>query len=70
MLTLGTMPVAAGVITVLKLLTIWTAIDLSAQTLGAAMFDRPHRLTMRGQEFVSIFGSIGGAIFSKEIGQF
>jgi hypothetical protein len=64
------MPVAAGVIPVLKLLTVWTAIDLSTQALGAAMLNRPHCLTMRGQELVSIFFSVGGAILSKEVSQF
>jgi hypothetical protein len=70
MLTFGAMPVAAGVITVLKLLSVGTAIDLSAQTLGAAMLNGPHCLTMRGQEFLSIFFSIGSTIFSKEVSQF
>ncbi len=70
MLALGTMPVAARVITVLEFLTVGTAIDLSAQALGATMLDRPHRLTMRGQEFVSIFVSISSPIFSKEVSEF
>jgi hypothetical protein len=70
MLTFGTMSVAAGVITVLKLQTVGTTIDLSTQTLGAAGHNRPDCLTMGGQEFVSIFVLIGGTILSKEISQF
>jgi hypothetical protein len=70
MLTFGTMSVAAGVITVLKLMTGGTAKDLPAQLFGAAMLNSPHCLTMRGQEFVSIFVSIGGTIFSKEVSEF
>jgi hypothetical protein len=70
MLAFGTMSIAAGVITVLKLLTVRTAVDLSAQMLGAAMLDRRHRLTMRGQDLVSIFVSISSPIFSKEISEF
>jgi hypothetical protein len=64
MLTFGTMAVAAGVITVLKLLTGGTAIHLSAQALGTTMLNRPHGLTMRGQEFVGIFFSVVCAIRS------
>jgi hypothetical protein len=70
MLTFGTMSVAAGVITVLKLLTVRTAIHLSAQALGAAMLNGPHGLTMRRQEFVGIFFSVVSAIRSKEVSQF
>jgi len=70
MLTFGTMAVAAGVITVLKFLTVGTTIDLSAQALGAARLNRPHGLTVTGQEFVCIFFSVDGAILSKEISQF
>jgi hypothetical protein len=70
MLAFRAMSVAAGVITILKLLTGGTGKDLSAQTLGATMLDRPHCLTMRRQEFVSIFFSVGGTIFSKEVSQF
>jgi hypothetical protein len=70
MLAFGTMAVAAGVITVLKLLTVGTTINLSTQALGAAVLNRPHRLTMRGQEFVSIFSSVVSTILSKEVSQF
>ncbi len=59
-----------GVITVLELLTVWAAINLPTQTLGATMLDRPHGLAMRGQEFVSIFSSVVSPILSKEVGQF
>jgi len=69
MLTFGAMSVAAGVITVLKLLTVWTAIHLSAETLGATMLNRPHRQAMRGQEFVCIFFSVVSAISSQELSQ-
>jgi hypothetical protein len=70
MLTFGAMPISAGVITVLEFLTVGTTIDLSTQALGAAMLDCPHRLAMRGQEFVSIFFSVISSIFSKEVSQF
>jgi hypothetical protein len=70
MLTFGTMAVAAGVITVLKLPTVFTTEYLSAQTLGTTMLDRPHGLTMRGQEFICIFFSVVSAIRSKEVSQF
>jgi hypothetical protein len=70
MLTFGAMAVTAGVITVLKFLTVGTAINLPAQPFGATMLDRPHRLTMRRQEFVRIFFSVVRAILSKEVSQF
>ena len=70
MLAFGTMAVAAGVITVLKLLTGGTTIHLPAQALGTTMLDRPHSQTMRGEEFVCIFLSIVCAILSKEVSQF
>jgi len=70
LLTFGTMAVAAGVITVLKLLTVRTAENLSTQALGATMLDRPHGLTMRGEQFVGIFFSVVSAIRLKEISQF
>jgi hypothetical protein len=70
MLTLGTVTVAAGVITVLKLLTVGTTVYLTAQALGAAMLNRPHRLTMRRQKFVRIFFSVICAVLSKEVSQF
>jgi hypothetical protein len=70
MLAFGTMPVATGVITVLKFLTLFTTKYLSAQALSTAGFNSPHCLTMRGQEFVCIFFSIVSPIFSKEVRQF
>jgi hypothetical protein len=70
MLTFGTMAVAARVIAILKFMTGGTAKNLPAQALGAAMLDRPHRQTMRGEEFVRIFFSIVSAIRSKEVSQF
>jgi hypothetical protein len=70
MLTFGTMPVATRVITVLKFLTFFTTEYLSAQALSTAGFNSPHRLTMRGEEFFSIFFSVVSAILSKEVRQF
>jgi hypothetical protein len=58
------------VITVLKLLTGGTAINLSAQLRGATMLNRPYGLTMRGEKFVSIFFAVVSAIFSKELSEF
>ena len=48
MLALGAMPIAAGVITVLKLLASRTAIDLSAQCFGTAVLNSPHGLVVAG----------------------
>ena len=70
MLAFGTVPVAAGVITVLKLAAVRTAIDLSTQAFGTTMFNRPHCLTMRGEQFVGIFFAVVRAIRSQEISQF
>jgi hypothetical protein len=57
-------------ITIFKLLTGRAIIDLSAQVRGAAVLNRPHRLTMREQKLISIFLSIGSAVFSKEVSEF
>ena len=70
MLTFGAMAITTGVITVLEFLTFFTTEYLSAQALGTAGFNRPHCLTMRGEEFVSIFFSVVSAILSKEVSQF
>jgi hypothetical protein len=53
-----------------EFLTVGTTIDLSTETLGTTMLDRPHRQAMRGQEFVRIFFLVGGTILSKEVSQF
>ena len=70
MLTFGTISVTTGVITVLKFLTVRTAKNLTAQALSAAGLNRPHRLTMRGKQFIGIFFSVVSAIRSKEVSQF
>jgi len=70
MLTFGTMSIATRVITVLKFFTFFTTEYLSAQALSAAGRNRPHCLTMRGQEFVRIFFSVVSAILLKEVRQF
>jgi hypothetical protein len=70
MLTFGAMAIATGVITVLEFLTFFTTEHLSTQALSTAGLNRPHCLTVRGQEFIHIFFSIVSAVLSKEIRQF
>ena len=69
-LAFGAMAVAAGVITVLQLLTLWTAIDLSTQDRSAAVFNRPHGLEMVARHAAGILLAIGRSITAENIRQF
>jgi hypothetical protein len=70
MLTFGTMAITTRVITVLKFPTFFATEYLSAQAFGTAGLNCPHRLTMRGEEFVGIFFSGVSTILLKEVSQF
>ena len=64
-LAFGTMAVAAGMVTVLHLLTIRAAIDLPAQGWGATLFNRPHGLEVGGGHAAGILLAIGRTIRRK-----
>ena len=69
-LAFGAMAVAARVVTVLYLLTIWAAIDLSAQGCGAALFNRSHGFEVVGGHAAGILLAIGRTILAKDVCQF
>ena len=69
-LAFGTMAVAAGMVTVLQLLTIRTAIDLPAQGFSATLFNCPHHFEVCGRHPSGVLLAIGRAILAKDICQF
>ena len=64
------MAVAARMVTVLDLLTVWAAIDLSAQSFRAALFNRPHGFEVRGGHAAGVLLAIGRAIAAENVRQF
>ena len=70
MLAFGTMAIAAGMVTVLQLLTVRAAIDLPTQGLGAALFNCPHHFEVGGRHPAGVLLAIGRTILAKDICQF
>jgi len=70
MLAFGTMPVAAGMVTVTGFATGSTTIDLSSQNFGTATLDGTHGLTVGRQQLVGMFLAVSGAVASKDLRQF
>jgi hypothetical protein len=70
MLAFGTMAVAAGMVTVLHLLTIRTAIDLPAQGFGAALLNGPHGFDVAGGYPAGVLLAIGWAKAAEDVRQF
>jgi ABC-type sulfate transport system permease component len=70
MLTLRAMAVAAGVITVPLLFTIWTAIDLPTQSFGSAVLNGPYDPALAISQGICMFSAILNSIFAKNVGQF
>ena len=67
-LTLGTMPVAAGVVGVLFESAIPALLHMAAKGLGAAAFDAPHYLYMR--EGKMVFVKVRLAVIPEDIRHF
>jgi hypothetical protein len=70
MLALWTMTIPAGVIAVTLLFTIWTAIDLSAESLGPATLNGTHHLALAVSQVFCILLAISIPVFSKDVRQF
>jgi hypothetical protein len=64
------MAVAAGVITVPLLFTVWTAIDLPAQGFGTTMLNRPDNPALVISQGICMFSAILNSIFTENISQF
>jgi hypothetical protein len=62
------MAVLAGVITVLEPLTIITAVKVTAEGFGAAMFDGPHGLPLTRKYLLPIFILIGWPVTAEDLG--
>ena len=69
LLTFRTMPVAAGVVLILDLVTLRTGINMPAKSDGAAAFHVPHGLPVAGQHFVSIELAVLVSLLLKDISQ-
>jgi hypothetical protein len=68
-LTLGAMPVLAGMIRVAELVTLLAEIDLAAAGFGAAGFDVLHGPPMRRQHAGAEPGAILRTMQPKDLGQ-
>jgi hypothetical protein len=68
-LALGTVPVLAGVVTVMDLVTMLTVAQMTPQRRRPALFDIGHGPPVTGQHPIPIFGSIGLAVLPKYLGQ-
>ena len=66
-LTFGAMAVFAGVIAVQALLTGITAVQVTAQGFGAAMFDGPHGLALTRQHQFPVFGPVGRSVAAEDV---
>jgi hypothetical protein len=64
------MAVAAGMVAVLHLLTIWAMIDLSTQSFRPALFNGPHGLEMAGGHAAGILLAIDRTVAAKDVRQF
>jgi hypothetical protein len=64
------MPVAAGMIAVLNLITMFTVIDVSAKGFCATLFDSSHCLLVAWQHLRSVLLAVGWPILFEYIGQF
>ena len=69
-LAFGTMAVAAGMVTVLQLLTVRAAINLSAQCCGATLFNCPHHFEVGGRHLAGVLLAIGRTILAEDVRQF
>ena len=70
LLTFRTMPVAAGVVLILDLVTLRTGIYMPTQGFRAAAFHIPHHLPVAGQHLVSIELAVLVSPLLKDISQF
>jgi len=69
-LAFGAMAIAAGMITVLQLLTVRATIDLPAQGLRTTLFNCPHHFEVGGRHEAGVLLAIGRTILAKDICQF
>ena len=69
-LAFWTVPVAAGVITVLNVIAIRTTVDLSPPGFGATSFNRPHDSEMDGRHMRGILLTIQFSVATENVRQF
>jgi hypothetical protein len=63
------MAILAGVIAVLHFITILTLINVTAQNLGSALFNRLHRLSVDERHPVDIFLSVLSSALAEDLCQ-
>jgi hypothetical protein len=68
MLTLGTMAISTGMIAVVRLSTMVTVVQVTAERGCATLLDGPHHLEVTGQHLRPIFLPIPLAVLSEDIG--
>ena len=69
-LTFWTVPIAAGMITILHMLTIRTAGDLPTQGVGATLLNRSHDSEMDGRHVRGILLTIRFSVATENVRQF
>ena len=68
--TLGTMPVAAGMVTVAYFTACGTGKDLTTQIFSTTMLDGAHGGSLGRQQLPGMFLAVSGTVLSKDIRQF
>ena len=69
-MTLGTMSIAARMVAVPGFITVATVVEMTAQYLGATLFDGAHGGQVAGQDARAVLLSIGRSVVTEDIGQF
>jgi hypothetical protein len=61
--------VAAGMVAVAQLVALGTGVELSAESVGAAVFDGVHGPAVRGEQVMGVLLAVGRAVLAKDVCQ-
>jgi len=67
-LTLGTMPILAGMVAAVGLMTMVTVINLRAECFRPTVFNIRHGLSVTGQHGVAMFCAVSRSILVEDVG--